>query len=176
MSKKVFILLTSFLLMIEQIIKLVINSKYLNVSEPILEPYLYFQPMFNRDYSWINSLFNFGVSKMVHIILVSVIIIFIVLVYKYLNYKKLNSKLISIAFAFLLAGGMSSLIDKVFWDGSLDYIYVSGFFTFDLKDLYIDTFIGLIILIFIIDHQGFRTKDDDTFIKNFVNYLKGDKD
>ena len=170
MTKGKFIGLTSIFIIIEQVIKIIINSNYLNSSEPIIEPFLYFQPMFNRDYSWINSLFQFGASKLLHIILVSVIIILVILVYKYLSYKKLNSKIVSIAFSFLLAGGSCSLIDKIFWNGSLDYIYLNGYFTFDLKDAYINIFIGLVLLIFIIDHQGFRTKDDDNFIKDFIAY------
>lgn len=172
MNKKQFVGFTALLIVIEQWIKVIINKSYLDAFDPILEPYLYFKPMFNRDYSWINSLFQFGVSKWVHVVLVSLIILVIVLAYNYISYKNLNTGLVSTSFAFLLAGGICSLIDKVVWDGSLDYIYVKGYFTFDLKDVYIDIFIGLILLMFVFDYKGFRKSDDDGFIKDFISFLK----
>lgn len=172
MNKKQFIGFTTLLIFIEQWIKLIINKSYLSANYPILEPYLYFKPMFNRDYSWINSLFQLGMDKWLHIVLVTIIMVLIVLVYNYLTFKELNTKLVSTSFAFLLAGGICSFVDKVFWDGSLDYIYLRNYFTFDLKDLYIDIFIGLIIAMFVFDYKGFRKSDDDGFVKDFINYLR----
>lgn len=171
MNKKKFILLTSFLVFIEQIIKLIINENYLDVFAPIIKPILYFRPMFNRDYSWINSLFQLGVGKWIHVASVLIISVLVILVYNYISFKNKNTKIVSTAFAFLLAGGLCSLIDKIFWNGSLDYIYLSGQFTFDLKDAYINIFIGLVVIMFIKDHQNLRTKDDDKLVSNFLKYL-----
>lgn len=171
MKKRYFYGLTILLIVIEQWLKLIINGSYLNNNDVIVKGFLYFRPMFNRDYSWINSLFNLGVSKIFHIVLVSFIVILVFLVYHYLRARNINTKTISTAFAFLLAGGTCSLIDKVFWDGSLDYIYVQNHFTFDLKDVYINVFIGLMVLMFIFDHMGFRTKDSDHMIKDFTDYI-----
>lgn len=172
MNKKQFIGFTAILIIIEQWIKIIINKSYLDSFEPILKPYLYFKPMFNRDYSWINSLFQLGVDRWLHIVMVGIIIILIILIYSYLSFSNLNTKLVSTSFGFLLAGGICSLIDKVLWNGSLDYIYVNQMFTFDLKDLYIDIFIGLILIMFIFDHKKFRTSDDDHFLRNFIKYLR----
>lgn len=36
-----------------------------------------------------------------------------------------------------ISGAICSLIDKVIWNGSLDYIRIKNFYTFDLKDCYI---------------------------------------
>lgn len=170
MKKRVFYILTILLVLIEQSIKVVINGSYLESNTVILKNFLYFRPMFNRDYSWINSLFNLGVSKIVHVVLVGFIVVMVFLVYQYVHHKGYKTKTITAAFSFLFAGGICSLIDKVYWDGSLDYIYVQSQFTFDLKDVYINVFIGLMILMFIVDHMGFRTKDSDHMVKNFLNY------
>jgi signal peptidase II len=172
MKKKHFFSLVALLFVVEQAIKLVINANHLQSNQVIIKDFLYFKPMFNRDYSWINSLFNLGVSKALHIVLVSFIVIMVFLVYQYLSHLNLNTKVVSTAFAFLLAGGLCSLVDKVFWDGSLDYIYLKNQFTFDLKDVFINVFIGLMILMYIFDHQGFRTKESDHVVKDFLSFLR----
>lgn len=152
-------ILTPILIVIEQGIKLFINSRYLFANTEILAPWLYFKPMFNRDYSWINSLFQLGIGKTVHIILVAAVIIIIVYIYRMLIRKHKLSLLINITFSLLFAGAICSFIDKVFWDGSLDYIYLNGFFTFDLKDVFINTALGLFAIMLLTDHQGLRTSD-----------------
>ena len=171
MRKSVFFIFTALLVAVEQIIKIVINSSFLDNNDVIIENFLYFKPMFNRDYSWINSLFQLGVAKLPHILMVTFIMTMVVLVYLFIDHKGYNSKVVSTAFAFLLAGGICSFVDKLFWDGSLDYIYVQGHFTFDLKDVFINVFIGLMVLMFLVDHQGIRTSDEDHFIKDFKNYV-----
>lgn len=171
MKKSIFFIFTTCLILIEQGIKLIINANYLNNNDMIVENFLYFKPMFNRDYSWINSLFQLGVAKWPHIIMVSLIVIVVILVYLFIDHKGYNTKVVSTAFAFIMAGGICSFLDKVFWDGSLDYIYVQGYFTFDLKDVYINVFIGLVVLMFIFDHQGLRSSDGDNFTKDFKNFL-----
>lgn len=170
MKRRVFYVLTMLLIIIEQSIKFVINGRYLDANTVIVKNFLYFRPMFNRDYSWINSLFNLGVSKVVHIVLVGFIVIMVFLVYQYVHSKGHTTKTVTTAFSFLFAGGICSLFDKLYWDGSLDYIYVQNQFTFDLKDVYINVFIGLMILMFIVDHMGFRTKDSDHLVKDFLDY------
>lgn len=133
----------ALLIIIEQGLKLIVNRN-LDAFFPIVPPVLYFKPMFNRDYSWINSMFQLGVGKWVHIALVIGMLVFILLAYDY-ALKKAGGKYINVMFAFVIAGAVCSLIDKLFWGGSLDYILLSGFFTFDLKDVYINVFIGLFI-------------------------------
>ena len=131
---------------LEQGLKVVINNYSLLVTTPILRPWLYFSPMFNRDYSWINSMLKLNLGRWFHIILVAGLLIFVYLFYRFIQYSLKTDRLINTTFAFLFAGAICSLIDKVFWNGSLDYIQVRGMFTFDLKDAYINVFIGLFVL------------------------------
>jgi len=79
--------------------------------------------------------------------------------------------LVNTAFAFIFAGALCSLIDKVFWNGSLDYIYVHGFFTFDLKDVYINVFIGLFLLMIAINHRGIRQIDEEEALRGFWIFI-----
>ncbi|ERI91034.1 hypothetical protein HMPREF1982_03399 [Clostridiales bacterium oral taxon 876 str. F0540] len=161
----------ALLITIEQVIKIIINYNFLNKRLPILPPLLYFEPMFNRDYSWVNSMLQLNVSKWIHIILVTIMTILIYLFYKYLNTKLGTNKIINIMFAFIFSGAMCSLIDKIFWNGSLDYILVNGFFTFDLKDVYIDIFIGLILFSSILENSVLKQIDDKNMLRDFSKYI-----
>lgn len=171
MKKRTFFIWTALLIIIEQGVKLIINSKYLDANEVIIDNFLYFNPLFNRDYSWINSLFQLGVSKWIHIVMVTLIVVMVLLIYLYIDHRNQNSKIVSTAFSFLLAGGVCSWIDKLFWDGSLDYIYVKSQFTFDMKDVFINVFIGLIVIMFLTDHQGIRSKESDHLVKDFTKFV-----
>ncbi len=144
------------LIIIEQGIKVIINNNFLDSNVPIISPWIFFNPMFNRDYSWFNSMLKLGIGKWVHIVGVAVILILAFLFYRSITKKNTKALLIDVAFAFLFSGGICSLIDKIFWNGSLDYIQLKGYFTFDLKDVYINVFNGILILMLVIDYKGIR--------------------
>jgi signal peptidase II len=158
------------LVTIEQGIKIVINSNFFDKKFPILPPLLYFEPMFNRHYSWFNSMLQLGIGKWIHISIVAIMSILIYLFYKYLNNQFGISKIINIMYAFIFSGAICSLIDKIFWNGSLDYILVNGFFTFDLKDVYINIFICLLILSLLLKSKVLN-QIDDNIVKNFITYV-----
>lgn len=159
------------LVAIEQIIKIIIYKNFLERQFPILPPILYFEPMFNKHYSWFNSMFQLGISKGLHIAFGLIMVILIYLFYRYLNDQVGSNKLIHTMFAFLFSGAICSLIDKIFWDGSLDYILVKGYFTFDLKDVYINIFNGLLILSMILHNKTLKELDDKEIFKNFIRYI-----
>jgi hypothetical protein len=80
----------------------------------------------------------------------------------------LYSRLIEI-FIFVFSGAMCSLIDKVFWNGSLDYIELKGFFTFDLKDVYVNVSIGLLLFFMIKGNKKIKSiLEDKTLMKGFT--------
>lgn len=141
------------LVAIEQVIKVVINNNFLDKRFPILPPLLYFEPIFNRHYSWLNSMLQLGIGKWIHISVVVIMSTSIYLFYKYLTKQFGTNKIIDIMYVFIFSGAICSLVDKFFWNGSLDYILVNGFFTFDLKDIYISIFIGLLILSFLFKNK-----------------------
>lgn len=159
------------LIAVEQAIKIVINSNFFDKSFPILPPWLYFEPMFNRHYSWFNSMLQLDVSKWVHIVIVAFMSMLIYLFYQYLNKQLGTHKVTNVMFAFIFSGAICSLIDKIFWDGSLDYILVKGFFTFDLKDVYINVFNGLLILSLVSGNKTLKQIDEKDMLKGFTKYL-----
>jgi signal peptidase II len=160
----------SILIIIEQTIKIVISNHYFNEHFPILSPFLNFSPMFNKDYSWFNSMFQLGVSKWIHVAIVCVMIAAVLLFYQYIRKNLCNNRTVNMMFAFLFSGTFCSLIDKLFWNGSLDYINVKGFFTFDLKDVYIDIFIGLLLIQIVFKTKTMVAINKNGFMKNFMKY------
>lgn len=160
------------LIAVEQGIKILIIGRFLDRNIPLLPPLVYFRPMFNRDYSWFNSMLQLGIGKWLHIAVTAILILLIFRFYSFLKSKDLSGPAIHSVFAFLISGAACSFIDKVFWNGSLDYIALSGLFTFDLKDLYIDTSIALMILFTLLENgtvkRIFETKD---LMRDFLRFL-----
>lgn len=159
------------LIAVEQTIKLIINQFFFHEYLPILPPFLYFSPLFNRDYSWFNSMLQLGVGKLAHIITTGIIILLIITVFLFISNTYQKNKLFHTCFAFLLSGSLCSFIDKVFWDGSLDYIQVTGFFTFDLKDVYLNVAIGLAIILMFIKRKVINDVDETAFMKDYWRYI-----
>ena len=55
-----------------------------------------------------------------------------------IKFKVHKSFWIDMCFLFILCGALCSLIDKVFYGGSLDFIGISNLFIADIKDIYIN--------------------------------------
>jgi len=170
-------LLIVLLIVLDQLTKLIV-SNYYGVRIPIIGNMVYFMPTLNKNYSWINSLFQLGLGRMFHVVSVVVILIFVYTALKYLENKVGNYSWVKTMKISFMSGGLCSLIDKVFWDGSLDYILLRGFFVFDLKDCYINIFtITAITIMFkyrkVINNLKTREvlKDLAEFIKNYSRYL-----
>ena len=161
------------LIALEQGIKLVINRFFLSESVPIIAPVLYFEPMFNRHYSWFNSMLRIRDSKWVHIVIVGLLILLLTLFYRYIKGRTKPRRIVNVMFAFLFAGAVCSFIDKVFWDGSLDYIRLTGFFTFDLKDLYINIFNGLLVYVLLFRGEDMKRLTDSHITGDFFRSLCG---
>lgn len=159
------------LIALDQLIKLFINNQYLHVRAAIIPPYLYFEPMFNRHYSWINSMLQLDIGKWVHAALTALICAVSILFYLFLSKKQKTGGVVNTAFAFLLAGAFCSLIDKVLWDGSLDYILLDGFFTFDLKDIFINVFNGILIFLLIFKNKTITQFEEKGLLKDFIRFI-----
>lgn len=149
------------LIVIDQGVKLYISHQYtLSTIIDIAPPFFYFRPFLNTDLSWFGSMFSLDWGIAVYMFLFLIIFIFVVCAQYYVYKENINRKLIQIMFIFVYAGGACSIIDKLFWGGSLDFIWLKGFFIFDLKDLYVDVFI---LLLFI----NYRHLKDLSFTNSF---------
>lgn len=141
-------------------------------NKVIIKGLLEFYPKFNRDYSWINSLFQLGVGFLSHIIMGIITLIGLILVYDFIKTNKHIGNILNAAFIFIISGAICSLVDKIFWGGSLDYVYLVGFFIFDLKDVYASTFVALTILAMIKNFERFKNIDEKKTIKEFWSFFK----
>ncbi len=66
----------------------------------------------------------------------------------YIYYKRRNQEtfILSAGITIAIAGAISALICTIFWNGTLDYIYLKPYFVFDLKDIYLNTAMPCIII------------------------------
>lgn len=136
---RIFIILI-LLIIIDQTTKIMIDRYFLDSEFNIIKGIIVFKPHLNINLSWINSTFKLGLGLIIHIIIIAIEFPIIIVAYDFLKYKTCNLLLIDFMFINLIAGAICSLIDKVFWSGSLDFIWLKGFFIFDIKDVYISIF------------------------------------
>ena len=163
----------AILIIADQGIKLYINARYLGMTLPVAPPVIYFRPIFNTDYSWFASMLDLSVSKWLHIALVGVVLAVIVLFYRYLQNHLSKNNTVNVLFAFLFSGAFCSLLDKLFWNGSLDFILIQNMFTFDTKDVYISIFVGLTLLFLVQKNKVFHEITNNNLMQNFARQLFG---
>ena len=166
-TKKVTIILFITLL-IDQLIKLIIKLFFFSDTKVIIKNLLAFNPIINTDGSWLNARFNFNVSFPLLIFVNIVALLIFLEVYRYLIHNGHKSFWIDMAFIFITVGALCSLIDKIFYGGSLDFIGISDLFIADIKDIYIN--LGL--LFFIMSTYKSEWLDDSTSFKDDLSTLK----
>jgi len=163
------------LIVLDQTIKIIINSFFLETQFDIIPSLFEFAPTFNDKHSWVNYLFyeNFNVNMGLwfHIILFLFIGIIVSTFYGYCRNNIVeNKKLLDATFIFFTAGFVCALIGNLIWEkGTLDFIYLKPLFVFDLKDLYINCcFIPLFLIYANKNREQIRTIK----IKNVIDYIK----
>ena len=164
---------------IEQGIKIIIKFFFFNKHITIIKDFLYFSPLINTDGSWLNARFNANISFTLLILFNIISLILFFEIYRYILYKKPKSFWIDMCFVFIFCGALCSLIDKIFYGGSLDFIGISNLFVADIKDIYID--LGLLFFILSIFTTGYfntsentSLKEDLDSIKKFLSFMKND--
>lgn len=128
-------LLILLLVIIDQVIKIVINNYFLDIRFDIIPGLFEFKPTFNDRYLYINHLFDLNIGFWGVILLNCFAFLIIFAFYSVFRNRISNTKLLDIAFNVLYAGLISAFIGTVFWNGCLDYIYLKPLFVFDLKDI-----------------------------------------
>ncbi len=166
------VFMVSLFICIDQLIKVIILNNYMNKKFYFINNMIGFEPIINTKYSYINSLGNFGIGLTAHIIGVLIAILITIIIYFFKNETYGTNPFKEFIFIFLFSGSFCSLIDKIIWGGSLDYILVEGFFTFDLKDVYITIFEVLIISCVIFNYKGLRKFDEKKFFRELKDYIK----
>jgi signal peptidase II len=173
MKIKTIALWVIFLVVIEQIIKLVISTYYQDINLEIIPSLFEFKPTFNdKSFYWVSVLFHADVGRWTRLLTGAIIFVILYIVYRYIKTIYKQSKLVNVAFLFAFAGAMCSMSDNIFFGGSWDYISLKPFPTCDLKDLYLNCF-GCLLIIGVLTNQ----KDLPPVKKNdFWKWLKKKKE
>lgn len=178
-KSKIIILIFMILMLIDQVTKFIIKSFFFNNYIEIIKGFLSFDPIINTDGSWLNARFNFNVSFSLLIIVNAIAIILFIELYRYYLSKGNKDFWGDMAFLFISTGALCSLIDKIFYGGSLDFIGISDLFIADIKDIYIN--LGILFFIMLIYIKGYfkeeetsSLKDDWKSIKEFFRFIKED--
>lgn len=171
MKSRRFVGLISILILIEQGLKLLIDQFLFDKNYNLIGDYVQFKPYLNVKYSWINSLFDLGISRMLHIILVILVLAITFVIYQFLKTKNVEGQFIDWLFIFVFSAVFCSLIDKVFWGGSLDYIALKGLFIFDLKDFYMTISEGMLIVMAVFDYKKIRRVNEKELYRDFKKFI-----
>ena len=150
------------------------------ISVPLIEPVFYIEPTQNTlgSYLWVLLGLKEG-SHLFNIILFSLIGVIFIEVWRFYVKRKRNSFWINGFIHLFLAGLCANLIDNAFWGGSLDYITIKPFYTFDLKDLYI-TLCELFLITELIDNRLLKRffnmpkEESRQLNQDFISFVKGD--
>lgn len=169
------------LLAMDQGIKIYLFSlDWQSLSKPIIAPVFYLEPTQNTlgSYLWVLLNFKKG-SHLFNIILFTVVGFLFVEIWRFYTRRKRNSFWINGFIHLFLAGLFANIIDNAYWGGSLDYITIRPFYTFDLKDMYI-TLCELFLLTELIDNKLLvrlikMPKDKSKSLnKEFFDFIKND--
>ena len=157
------------LMLIDQGIKIIIKLFFFDKYIPIINGFLSFNPIINTDGSWLNARFGTNVS---FTLLISINIIALILfleIYRYLTNKSIKSFWSDMCFLFIISGALCSLIDKIFYGGSLDFIGIGNLFIADIKDIYIN--LGILFFAISCYDSGYLNSDENTTFKEDLELL-----
>jgi len=170
-----------FMVLLDQGIKIYLFSlDWQTLSKPIIEPVFYLEPTQNTlgSYLWVLLNFKKG-SHLFNIILFSVVGLLFVEVWRFYTRRKRNSFWINGFIHLFLAGLFANIIDNAYWGGSLDYITIRPFYTFDLKDMYI-TLCELFLVTELIDNKLIMNvirmpkEKSNRLNREFIGFIKSD--
>ncbi len=151
-----------------------------HLSIPLIKPVFFLEPTQNTlgSYLWVLLRLKQG-SHLLNIILFSVIGLLFVEIWRFYTLRKRNSFWINGFIHLFLAGLFANIIDNAYWGGSLDYITIRPFYTFDLKDMYI-TMCELFLITELVDNKLigrlFKMPKDESKALNtaFYDFIKSD--
>lgn len=151
-----------------------------SISIPLIRPVFYLEPTQNTLGSYLWVLLGLKeVPQLLNYILFSLIGILFIEVWRFYVSRKRNSFWINGFIHLFLAGLAANLIDNAFWGGSLDYITIKPFYTFDLKDLFI-TLCELFLITELIDNRLLKRflnmprADSKRINRDFIRFVKRD--
>ncbi|MDV4152772.1 signal peptidase II [Clostridium sp. AL.422] len=178
-DSKIVVIIFIILMLIDQVTKIIIKFFFFDKYIEIIKNFLSFDPIINTDGSWLNARFGLGVGFSALIFFNLLAVILFIEIYRYYLSKGNKDFWADMSFLFITTGALCSLIDKVFYGGSLDFIGISNLFIADFKDIYIN--LGILFFIMLIYVKGYFKEDDNSSlkddwksIKEFLTFMKKD--
>ncbi len=157
---KPFITPVLLLVIIDQAVKIMISKLFLNCEFDIIGKVLRFNPVINTCLSYGGNFFELLSSPFV-MILLNILALFLFLS-GYMLYQAKSSRTsfrVKTIMICGLAGCLCSLIDKLFWGGSLDFLQIPTLFIFDLKDCYLTVAEVIFVVIGILHSREISVKE-----------------
>lgn len=166
-------------MLIDQGIKIIIKLFYFDNYIELIPNMLSFHPIINTNGSWLNARFGTGVSFPLLITLNIIAIFLFIEIYRYYLHNNHKDFWADMCFISIFSGSLCSLIDKIFYGGSLDFIGISNLFIADIKDIYIN--LGILFFILTLFNNGYLKTEEETSmkedienIKKFIYFVKND--
>lgn len=125
----------------DQLIKVIVYRFDFNLK--IVGDFLRIEPTKNLNQT---AMFNFlGLELNGTFIIIFKAVLLLVLFYIFVK-AKYKGVYLEYAFVLLLSASIATLADSVAWGYTLDYVYFSKLTCYDLKDFYVDTAIGFVLI------------------------------
>ena len=152
------------LIFFDQIIKVFIGLFLMDSDFDIIGKILRFSPVQNTNLSYggnfISILSNLWVMVLLNIL---VILLLISGYFFYKTKRQYTSCSVKVIITCGVAGTLCSLLDKVLWGGSLDFLQIPNIFTFDLKDSYLTVAEVIFVIIGILHNKEISVKEYISF-------------
>ena len=168
---KPFIIPVLLLVLIDQTVKIVISKAFMNCEFDIIVKALRFNPERNTRLSYGGNFFELLSSPLVAILL-NILALFLFLSgYMLYQAKRAHTSFfVKTIMICGMAGCFCSLIDKLFWGGSLDFLQIPALFIFDLKDCYLTTAEVIFVVIGILHSKEISVKEYLHFCRNKFSF------
>lgn len=168
------ILLILLLVIADQVVKLIIYKSFMEVSGVIVPQVLEFKPIFNNKYSFVNDLTykktGMDAGLIFHAIVFALVWLVLFPFYKFFKNIAPGNKTLDVSFSFLTAGVICAYLGILIWqDGTLDFLHfkLGASVVFDLKDIYINCFVILLII-----STKKIEKEHKTTLQDMMHYIK----
>lgn len=169
-SNKKLIIFSTLLIALDQLTKIIIKLYFFDSKFYIIPKTLSFNPIINTSGSWLNVRFKTNISFSI-LIFINFIALFIFLeLYRYFKSKNIKGFYADCCLIFIFAGSFCSLVDKLFYGGSLDFIGVGSLFIADFKDIFIN--IAIFLFVMACYKNGFFSNNEETTLKEDLNNIK----
>lgn len=135
------ILTAVFLSVVDQLIKIIIYKFDLSIK--LVGYFLRIEPTKNLNQNAMFNFLNLELNGTFIIIFKAVLVLALFCIFIKLKNK---SAYIWYAFILLFSASIANLADSVAWGYTLDYVFFSRLTCYDLKDFYVDTAIGFVLI------------------------------